>query len=123
MGEVTEKEPNIQWALDLLTPHPEREHFPLYDYWVPVTCALAGFASGMVVNYIGRRPMFSGIQTHITLTVLGAGIGRWAHLKREAIVSERDAVLRDYIRLHPEDFPEPERKKWADQFLEWVPIR
>ncbi|KOC66271.1 hypothetical protein WH47_07340, partial [Habropoda laboriosa] len=37
--------------------------------------------------------------------------------------SRKDAVLRDYIRLHPERFPAPQNRKFADMFEPWVPVR
>lgn len=52
---------------------------------------------------------FSGIQKHVVLGVGGVFLGAWLDGKRDAHFAERDAVLRHYVELHPDDFP-PTRK-------------
>ena len=54
---------------------------------------------------------------------MGAIGGQWVEERRLNYLAERDAVLRHYIELHPEDFPVPERKKYADVIEPWIPIR
>ncbi|XP_026465477.1 NADH dehydrogenase [ubiquinone] 1 subunit C2-like [Ctenocephalides felis] len=70
-----------------------------------------------------KKPMMSGIQKHILLTASFGGFGYIADKYRNDYYAERDAMYRHYISLHPEDFPEPERKKYGDLFLPWTPIR
>lgn len=65
----------------------------------------------------------SGIQKHLIATSLGAVGGQWIEERRLNYLAEKDAVLRHYIELHPEDFPVPERKKYADVIEPWIPIR
>lgn len=67
--------------------------------------------------------MISGIQKHLIGTSLGAIGGQFIEERRLNYLSERDAVLRHYIELHPEDFPVPERKKYAEVLEPWIPIR
>lgn len=50
---------------------------------------------------------FSGIQKHIALGAGLSGILMYVSKKREDYFAEKDAVLRHYIELHPEDFPTP----------------
>lgn len=51
--------------------------------------------------------MFVGVQKHVLFTGIGALFGRTADSWRNEYLAERDAVLRHYIELHPEDFPTP----------------
>lgn len=75
----------------------------------------------------------------------GALIGKTIDGWRNDHMAERDAVLRRYVELHPDDFPDPginncslsqpllviktfsfviiERKKFSELLLPWVPIR
>lgn len=70
-------------------------------------------------------------------------MGTYLDKKRNEALSTRDAVLKHYVELHPEDFPPigewnyayflvshlmflfllTERKKFADVLEQWVPIR
>lgn len=67
--------------------------------------------------------LFTGIQKHIAATAIGAVAGNFVEERRLNYLAERDAVLRNYIELHPDDFPTPERKKYAELLLPWIPIR
>jgi NADH dehydrogenase (ubiquinone) 1 subunit C2 len=51
--------------------------------------------------------MFSGIQTHILTGIGGFLAGYYIDQYRNQYLAERDAVLRNYLERHPEDFPEP----------------
>lgn len=64
-----------------------------------------------------------GIQKHLIATSLGAIGGQFIEDRRLNYLAERDAVLRNYIELHPDDFPQPERKKYADVVEPWIPVR
>lgn len=46
----------------------------------------------------------SGIQKHLIATSAGLVIGKVVDGWRNDYLAERDAVLRHYIELHPEDF-------------------
>lgn len=64
-----------------------------------------------------------GIQKHILATLAGAAVGQFVDQKRNDYLAERDAVLRHYIELHPEDFQQPPRKTFNEVFQPWIPIR
>lgn len=49
----------------------------------------------------------AGIQKHLLYTGIGALFGKITDGWRNEYLAERDAVLRHYIQLHPEDFPVP----------------
>lgn len=48
-----------------------------------------------------------GIQKHALTMAVGALVGQKLDNNRQEYMAERDAVLRHYIKLHPEDFPTP----------------
>ncbi|XP_044743236.1 NADH dehydrogenase [ubiquinone] 1 subunit C2 [Chrysoperla carnea] len=109
--------------VELLTPDPNRIPSFLSDKIVPIICGALGFGCVCYVNWGSRRPVFSGVQKHVLASTIGVVLGKIVDQKRNEYLSERDAVLRHYIELHPEDFPAPERKKFADILQPWIPIR
>ncbi|XP_058813279.1 NADH dehydrogenase [ubiquinone] 1 subunit C2-like [Topomyia yanbarensis] len=95
----------------------------LHDKWAPGAGSAFGFLAACYVNWGTGRPILSGIQKHIiaavSLGALAMTVDKW----RNQYLAEKDATLRHYIELHPEDFPTPERKRFADVFEYWQPIR
>ncbi|XP_017789181.1 PREDICTED: uncharacterized protein LOC108571616 isoform X1 [Habropoda laboriosa] len=114
---------SAQWALDLLEPTPDDYKRSFYDYWPLATGFLTGAGGSIVRNMLLKLPLHTG--AHITVfsgaicTLLGCGFLFINEIKK----SRKDAVLRDYIRLHPERFPAPQNRKFADMFEPWVPVR
>ncbi|KAJ6650130.1 NADH dehydrogenase [ubiquinone] 1 subunit C2 [Pseudolycoriella hygida] len=101
----------------------ERPKTFLHDIAAPLITGGLGFGLACFLNFATRRPLFSGIQKHILYAGIGAVGGKVAEGWRSEFFAERDAMIRHYISLHPEDFPMPERKKYADILEEWVPVR
>ncbi|CAB0038798.1 unnamed protein product [Trichogramma brassicae] len=119
----TSDNPEIQWALDLLSPDPlYQENFISKNYhWI--TWPIFTVGGTLFLNYIQSRPFYASMPRHGLALGIGltlAKVFRDAKYHREA---ERDAVLRHYIKLHPEDFIEPERKTWNDTLEAWYPCR
>ncbi|EEC03121.1 NADH dehydrogenase [ubiquinone] 1 subunit C2 [Ixodes scapularis] len=109
---------------NLFRPTRDEEHRSITTkLWYWGFPAFIGIGTICVVNLSTRRPALSGIQKHLIAASIGAVTGEG--LRRYFMYSarERDALLRHYILLHPEDFPEPERKKYADVFEPWLPVR
>ncbi|KDR18848.1 NADH dehydrogenase [ubiquinone] 1 subunit C2 [Zootermopsis nevadensis] len=95
----------------------------LAKWWTPAVLSAIGLVTVAHMRYNQGRPLLSGIQTYI-LTVVGCSVaGYQIHQYRDGVLAERDAVLRNYLERHPEDFPDPERKKFAEILRPWVPIR
>ncbi|XP_013780916.1 NADH dehydrogenase [ubiquinone] 1 subunit C2-like [Limulus polyphemus] len=92
-------------------------------YFYPVAFAGVGVATVVITNIVSRRPAISGIQKHIISLGTGAVLGEMFYNRQKRITAERDAVIRHYIQLHPEDFPELEPKKYKEIFEPWLPIR
>ncbi|XP_063707425.1 NADH dehydrogenase [ubiquinone] 1 subunit C2 [Culicoides brevitarsis] len=83
----------------------------------------AGFIFACYSNYGLKRPVFSGIQRHVAYTIVGAAIGQYLEHRRKEYYAKKDAVMRHFIELHPDDFPRFERKKLKDVIEPWIPIR
>ncbi|CAH1104887.1 unnamed protein product [Psylliodes chrysocephalus] len=108
--------------LELLSgPAPEPPF--LSKYWAPFACGVIGFSSVCLANYVTKRPVWSGLQKHVLLSAGLAGIGKVVDDYRNQYMADRDAVLRHYVELHPEDFPPFERKQYKDILESWIPIR
>ena len=61
-------------------------------------------------NYVRYFSLIPGIHQHIIATAFGGFAGRTVDKWRDEHLAERDAVLRHYVTLHQEDFPEPGEK-------------
>ncbi|XP_056647369.1 NADH dehydrogenase [ubiquinone] 1 subunit C2 [Diorhabda carinulata] len=101
----------------------QREPPFLSKIWNPVIWGTMGFVSVIVANYMARKPVFSGVQKHIGAVVICSGIGKVVDDYRNKYLADKDAVLRHYIQLHPEEFPPFERKQFKDVLEPWYPIR
>ncbi|OWR54570.1 NADH dehydrogenase [ubiquinone] 1 subunit C2 [Danaus plexippus] len=111
-------------ALELLKLGDQGREAPVLNkYWPYILGAVFGVGTGITLNLCTRRPIWSGIQKHILGVAGWTATLNYAQNKRNAYYAEKDAVLRHYIELHPEDFPEPERKKIGDLLEDWIPIR
>uniref|UniRef100_A0A6M2E2G8 Putative mitochondrial electron transport nadh to ubiquinone n=1 Tax=Amblyomma tuberculatum TaxID=48802 RepID=A0A6M2E2G8_9ACAR len=109
---------------NLFRPQQENEHevfMTRFWYW-GVPAVLGGIAACLSNRYL-MKPVFSGLQKHISSMILCGAGGAGFHRFSEYQSQERDAALRHYIMLHPEDFPEPERRKYRDVLETWLPIR
>ncbi|XP_023029832.2 NADH dehydrogenase (ubiquinone) B14.5 B subunit [Leptinotarsa decemlineata] len=97
---------------------------PLLSKYFPIACwGTVGFVSVIIANYASKRPVMSGIQRHIGVSIAAAYVGQVVDNYRTKYLADRDAVYRHYIQLHPEEFPPYERKQYKDVFERWVPIR
>ncbi|XP_055695783.1 NADH dehydrogenase [ubiquinone] 1 subunit C2 [Lutzomyia longipalpis] len=109
--------------LDLLKYDETRERPWLADKWGAILGGTMGFGFACWVNFLRQRPVLSGLQKHMAFPLIGATVCHFLDRYRDKYMAERDAVLRHYIELHPEDFPTPERKKWSEVIERWIPIR
>lgn len=114
---------NVIDPIKLLTDKGERQPSFMNNIYNPLICSVLGFGCAVFLNFGLRKPPFSGIQNHFILSTLGGGLGLYFDQRRNEYLAKRDAVLRHYIELHPDDFPVKERKKYADVLEAWVPIR
>uniref|UniRef100_A0A2A4K4U1 NADH dehydrogenase [ubiquinone] 1 subunit C2 n=1 Tax=Heliothis virescens TaxID=7102 RepID=A0A2A4K4U1_HELVI len=111
-------------AIELLNKGNEGREVPVLNkHWTEILGATFGLCMGIFLNHQTRRPAFSGIQKHVLLGAGFIGLFNFVQDKRNSYLAEKDAVFRHYVSLHPEDFPEPPRKKIADIIEPWVPVR
>ncbi|XP_043278150.1 NADH dehydrogenase [ubiquinone] 1 subunit C2 [Venturia canescens] len=114
---------DASWALKLLEREPDYEQNYVAKNWAYICATAFGVAVPIGLNIWTRRPLWAGIQYHFLFGVLGFGAGHLLTERDKYVLARRDAILRDYIRLHPEDFPAPERKKIGELLEDWVPVR
>eukprot|EP00914_Ancora_sagittata_P029581 GHVO01058591.1.p1 GENE.GHVO01058591.1~~GHVO01058591.1.p1 ORF type:complete len:107 (+),score=9.29 GHVO01058591.1:73-393(+) len=86
-------------------------------------CTGLGVPFWLIQNYFTKRPLNSRV--HIGLLYMGAGymLGRYFDAFTLKRAKERDLVILDYVRQHPEDFPEMSPQKYKDVLLPWHPQR
>lgn len=115
--------PDIQWALNILTPDPDYEPSLYEKYGAIVGVPLTFFGGACFRNKFLGKPPFAGLQVHIIAALLGFVVTYKVSEYANNFFAKRDQMLRHYVTLHPEDFPEPERKKWGEVFEKWTPNR
>ncbi|ALC38573.1 CG12400 [Drosophila busckii] len=115
--------PAVNDPLQLLTNKGTREPTFLSPIWNPIAGTIAGIGAAIFLNWGLRKPVFSGIQKHIAFAGIGFGAGVFIDQKRNEYLAKRDAVLRHYVELHPDDFPVKDRKKYGEVLESWVPVR
>ncbi|XP_054724813.1 NADH dehydrogenase [ubiquinone] 1 subunit C2-like [Uloborus diversus] len=94
----------------------------LTKYFYHIGLGLMGAGTPVVHNYYLRRPYYSGIHRHIVLGIIGIYCGYYMDEFFKRKFAERDAVIKHYIELHPEDFVD-KRRKFKEIFDEWYPQR
>ncbi|XP_043259578.1 NADH dehydrogenase [ubiquinone] 1 subunit C2 [Colletes gigas] len=117
------KEPDGEWAIDLLTRDMGYKTQFYNTYFSEMLFGIAGFCAPLSANVWVRQPLFSHLPIAIVGGLIGVAIGNFVTKKVDFFFARRDAKLIDYIRLHPDRFPAPENKKYADIFQPWVPLR
>lgn len=91
-------------------------------YFYPVTFAAMAGLSPALNNYVYKMPLHAGIHRHVALGIAGFMFGVYIDRYLERKWVHRDAVIKHYIELHPEDFVE-EKRKYKEIFEEWYPAR
>ncbi|OAD56002.1 NADH dehydrogenase [ubiquinone] 1 subunit C2 [Eufriesea mexicana] len=121
--ESTDEKFSAQWALDLLEPSPfDLSNNILKYYQVPIFT----FTFGTVIPFVNKLrglPMMMNKPYTIFGAILGTFCGYVVTNIAEYRFARRDAEMREYIKQHPEYFPEPENRKYADLFFPWHPSR
>ncbi|XP_045480337.1 NADH dehydrogenase [ubiquinone] 1 subunit C2 [Harmonia axyridis] len=109
--------------LELLTNNDALQPSIFHNVWGYLVGGSLSLGATLYANYGSKRPVMSGLHRIAAFTILGAIAGNYMDNLKKDYDAERDAVLRHYVQLHPEDFPPFERKKYAEVFQPWVPIR
>lgn len=117
-------DPRIKWALDILEPKPLYE--PMWYRILPTT-----FATGMclaawhVGNKMNKFPKNAGIVIGAFWGIFGYFAGEKIYQTQKSMQADELAMVKHYIMLHPEKFPEPEPMKIGDKrvFYAWTTNR
>ena len=103
------------WGMPyFLAPYDSRVLFPI------------GFSIAVMMrNMYLRRPYASGKPIYAAAIAGGILFGTWWRQFRQERILERELNVWDYIRRHPEDFPEvfEKRRKYKEIFQSWRPLR
>jgi len=86
-------------------------------------CTALGGIVAATTNVIQRRPAFSRLPFIGVFSVLGFGVGTFMTQFSSRRAIDRHIYVLDYIRQHPEDFPETTPQKYKDILVPWHPIR
>ncbi|XP_076591314.1 NADH dehydrogenase [ubiquinone] 1 subunit C2 [Chaetodon auriga] len=83
-----------------------------------------GWGSAMLHNGINHRPpLKSGVHRQCLLATIGWFIGYHITKYENYIYAKRDRDMREYIRLHPDDFAPKETKTFGEIVEPFHPIR
>ena len=88
-----------------------------------VVCTLLAVGFAAFSNFYTRRPLFSRLYLYPIYGSLGYVAGRVMHDVNNKRIADRELAIWDYVRRHPEDFPEIKPKKYKEVLESWVPIR
>uniref|UniRef100_A0A3Q3JL25 NADH dehydrogenase [ubiquinone] 1 subunit C2 n=1 Tax=Monopterus albus TaxID=43700 RepID=A0A3Q3JL25_MONAL len=83
-----------------------------------------GWATAMFHNSLNQRPpLKSGVHRQVLLTTIAWYLGY--HLTKHAnyTYAKRDRDMNEYIRRHPAEFPEKEKKTFAEIVEPFHPVR
>ncbi|KAK7097193.1 NADH dehydrogenase [ubiquinone] 1 subunit C2-like [Littorina saxatilis] len=85
--------------------------------------ASSGVGLAMLLNLSQRKPMNTGLYKHAALAAVGYFCGQSAETYYKRKERETLLILEDYVRRHPEDFPDEGPKTYGDVLLKWYPVR
>lgn len=83
-----------------------------------------GYCAGLTDNFIRRRPVLSaGLHRHLLYITAFYFVGYYLVKRGDYMCAVRDREMFGYMKLHPEDFPEKEKKTYAEIFEKFHPVR
>ncbi|KAL1774019.1 NADH dehydrogenase [ubiquinone] 1 subunit C2 [Sigmodon hispidus] len=83
-----------------------------------------GYCTSLLDNAIRRRPMFkAGLHRQLLYTTTFFFAGYYFLKRQEYLYALKDRDMFGYMKLHPEDFPEKEKKTFGEIFEEFHPVR
>ncbi|XP_003418571.2 NADH dehydrogenase [ubiquinone] 1 subunit C2 [Loxodonta africana] len=83
-----------------------------------------GYCAGLVDNAIHRRPVIvAGLHRQLLYVTSFFFVGYYFLKRQNYIYAVRDRDMFAYVESHPEDFPEKDKKTYAEILEEFHPIR
>ncbi|KAI0218629.1 hypothetical protein LSAT2_029648 [Lamellibrachia satsuma] len=92
-------------------------------HWEEGYMAVIGGACVALIHMRNNRPLVSGLPKYAVGIAIGYGIGHLMFQRKQEKIIEREVYLMDYVRRHPDDFPELVPKKYKEVMEPWYPIR
>jgi hypothetical protein len=94
-----------------------------YDARVVMPIGLSAMV--LLRNIYLRRPAFSARPIYAATIIGGFAFASWWRKFREERMLEKELHIWDYVRRHPEDFPEvfEKRRQYKEIFQSWRPLR
>ncbi|XP_074535913.1 NADH dehydrogenase [ubiquinone] 1 subunit C2 [Halichoeres trimaculatus] len=89
-----------------------------------VWLAGVGWGIALIHNGINRRPpLRAGVHRQVLATTIGWFLGYHITKIENYVNAKLDRDMREYVRLHPEEFPLKEKKTFAEIVEPFCPIR
>ncbi|KAM9037770.1 NADH dehydrogenase [ubiquinone] 1 subunit C2-like [Sarcophilus harrisii] len=83
-----------------------------------------GYCAGMLDNLLHRRPVLSaGLHRQLLYVTSFYFVGYYLIKRQDFKYAQRDRDMFQYMRLHPEDYKEKEKKTYAEILEDFHPIR
>ncbi|XP_012305269.3 NADH dehydrogenase [ubiquinone] 1 subunit C2-like [Aotus nancymaae] len=84
-----------------------------------------GYCSGLLDNYIYWRPVLkAGLHRQLLYVTAFYFAGYFLVKRHDYVCAVRDRDMFEYVKLHPEDFPEEKEKKtYGELFEKFYPVR
>ncbi|KAH0500194.1 NADH dehydrogenase [ubiquinone] 1 subunit C2 [Microtus ochrogaster] len=83
-----------------------------------------GYCAGLLNNAVHRRPVLkAGLHRQLLHVTCFYFAGYYLLRRHEYFCALKDRDMFGYIKLHPEDFPEKERKTYGEILEEFHPVR
>ncbi|XP_063807377.1 NADH dehydrogenase [ubiquinone] 1 subunit C2 [Pseudophryne corroboree] len=83
-----------------------------------------GYLSAIIHNAINRFPvMKAGVHRQLLYTTIGVFLGYHMVKYENYKYAKRDRELFEYMRLHPELFPQQEKRTFAEITEKFYPVR
>ncbi|XP_041089026.1 NADH dehydrogenase [ubiquinone] 1 subunit C2 [Polyodon spathula] len=85
---------------------------------------LVGWFSAMLHNGLNRRPALrSGVHRQLLLASIGWFVGYHLTKYENYTYARLDRDMREYIRLHPDEFQHKDKRTYAEVLENFTPIR
>ncbi|XP_007939087.1 NADH dehydrogenase [ubiquinone] 1 subunit C2 [Orycteropus afer afer] len=83
-----------------------------------------GYCAGLVDNAIRRRPVVkAGLHRHLLYATSFFFVGYYLLKRHDYLYAVRDHDMFAYVKSHPEDFPEKDKKIYGEILEEFHPVR
>ncbi|XP_004708908.1 NADH dehydrogenase [ubiquinone] 1 subunit C2 [Echinops telfairi] len=83
-----------------------------------------GYCAGLLDNAIRQRPvLLTGVHRQLLYVTSFFFVGYYLTKRQDYLSAVKDHDMIAYMKSHPEDFPEKDKKKYAEILEEFYPVR